>query len=1095
MVNFSHLKFFIEASMKRIAIYTLMITILVSVQLIAGFEGRFMRFPDIHNDKIVFTYEDDLWIVNSNGGAATRLTTSPGTEYAAKFSPDGKWIAFTASYDGSANIYLIPSTGGEPKRLTYNPGGAQTVAWTPDGEKIVYRSGFENAIGRDPRLYFVNKNGSAPERLPIDRGILCSFNADGTKMFYNRKGVEENYWKRYKGGQYVDIWMYDFSKNEFTAISDYVGKNAYPMWIGNKLYFVSDRTNGVANLYVQEVGTKKVDQVTKYSDVDVMWPEADGSRIVFIQDGYINIMDTASGNTRKISVEVNSDRWKLRNRTINPKDYVHHFGISDDGKTAILEARGDVFTIPTGDGRTTNLSATSGTREMYPQISPDGKWIAFFSDKTGEYQLYIQKVEGGDWIQLADKLDKFVYHLLWSPDGEKILFGNKDFSIFYVEIKTKKLVKVDESNFLKNDEFYWEMSDYNWSPDSKWIVYSFARLNRNNQIFLFSLEQNKKYEVTSDFYDNLNPSFDASGDYLYYISSRDFNIQMDFYEDNHVVTTPQKIMVVQLRKSETPPFAEALNSDKKDKLKFRIDIDGLKERTFPIPVDAGNYFYLKAGKGKVAWCAIDKFVEDDYENIFKPSGATKWTLHIYDIEKKSETVIDDKIANFAISTNGEQIISLREKEYYTNSLDGAFQSKKLGKKLNLANMFYNVIPLNEWNQIFNDTWRWYRDFFYDKNMHGNDWKAIGDRYRAYIPQLSSRSDLNWVLQQLVGSLCVSHTYVGGGDLGVDSQLPQSTMFTGWLGADLVADKNSGFYKFEKIYGPSEYNLELTSPLARPDIEVKEGDYLLAINGTDLKVPQDYFEMLQVTPNQKITVTVNSKPTKDGAKTYSILPIRNNSGLRYFRWLTDNINKVLKETDGKVGYMHINAMGSGGIGEFDKFFRAFRFKDGIIVDDRRNGGGWTEYFMIDKLERKVVAYNVLTGMEPMRYPGPISAGQFVLLANENTGSDGEAFIEHFKERKLGTVVGVPTWGGLVGIINAQATIDNGSVNQSNNAFYNKDGKWLVENHGADPDVLIDNDPASVMAGKDVQLDKAIEVIKEKIKQNPFTFPPTPNYPKR
>ncbi len=1081
--------------MKKIFNYLSITFVLLTVNLYASFEGRFMKYPDIYKDKIVFTYEDDLWIVNSAGGTAVRLTTFPGSEFAAKFSPDGKWIAFTASYDGSTNVYLIPSAGGEPKRLTYNPGGAQTVAWTPDGEKIVYRSFFENSIGRDPRLYFVSRNGSAPERVPVDRGILCSFNPDGTKMLYNRKGNEEYYWKRYKGGQYVDIWMYDFVKNEFTAVSDYVGKNAYPMWIGNKMYFVSDRTNGIANLYVQEIGTKKIDPVTNYTDIDVMWPETDGSSIVYIQDGYINVLDTNTGSSKKIIVDINSDRWKLRDRTVNPKDYVHHFGISDDGKTAVLEARGDIFTVPTGDGTTNNLSNTSGTRELYPQISPDGKWIAFFSDKSGEYQLYIQKSSGGDWIQLTDKLDKFVYHLLWSPDGEKILFGNKDYSIFYVEVKTKKMVKVDESNFLKNDEFYWEMSDYNWSPDSKWITYSFARLNRNNQIFLYSLDQKKKFEVTGDFYDNLNPSFDSNGDYLYYISSRDFSIQMDFYEDNHVVATPNKIMAVQLRKGETPPFADPAGDFKKEKSGFRIDTDGLMERTFPLPVEAGNYFYLKAGKGKVAWCSTDKFLEDDYENIFKPSGAAKWTLHVFDMEKKSDAVIDEKISNYQLSTNGEQIIIQKEKDFFTNSLAGIVQSKKTGSKLNLANMGYEVKLQDEWNQILSDTWRWYRDFFYDKNMHGVDWKKTGEKYRSYIPQLSSRNDLNWALSQMVGSLCVSHTYIGGGDFSNESQLPQNNIFTGWLGADLIADKSAGLYKFEKIYGPTEYNLDLTAPLARPDIEVKEGDYLIAINGKEIKVPEDYFALLQVTPNQKITVTVNSKPGKDGAKTYTVLPIRLNTSLRYFRWVADNIKKVEKETDGRIGYMHITAMGSGGIGEFDKYFRAFRFKDGIIIDDRRNGGGWTEYFMIDKLERKVVAYNVLTGMVPMRYPGPVSAGQFVLLANENTGSDGEAFIEHFKERKLGTFIGVPTWGGLVGILNAQLTIDNGSVNQSNNAFYNRDQKWLVENHGADPDILIDNDPASVMAGKDAQLEKAIEVIKEKVKKNPFAFPPVPAYPKK
>jgi len=1084
-------------TMKKVFTFLAMLVILLSFTLAAE-EGRFMRYPSIHKDKIVFTYESDLWLVSAQGGTASRITTFPGVESYAKFSPDGKWIAFTASYDGSQAAYLMPAEGGAPKRLSYNPGMAQVLGWTPDGEKIVVRSMFENVAGRDPNLYFVNKNGSAPERFPLDRGVLCSFSPDGRKILYCRKGNEEYYWKRYKGGQYQDIWMYDFDSKKFTPVSDYVGKNSYPMWVGDQMYFVSDRTNGISNIYTQNLKTKDIKPVTSYADFDVMMPATDGQSIVYMQDGYIHVLDVKTNQSKKIPVMVPSDRWALRNKVINPRDYIHTVNISNDGKLAVLEARGDIFAVPTGKEPANNLSNTPGTHEMHPAVSPDGKTIAFFSDKTGDYQLYTQKVEGGEWTQLTTGLERFVYHLLWSPDGKKILFGNKDFAIFYVDVATKKLTKIDESNQMKNDEFYWEVSDYNWSPDSRWVCYSFVQFNRNNQVFLYNLEQAKRYAVTDDFYDNLNPSFDANGKYLYYLSSRNFNLRMDFYEDNHIIATPQQVMVVQLRDGEKPPFIDAGTGEKVEKKgepePFRIDVEGIQKRTFPLPVSAGNYFFLKAGKGKAIWCSVPEFTEDEYEEIFKPGGATKWSLHIFDMADKKETVLSDRIREFVVSTNGEQLIIRREADILTTAADRAYASKNAGDRLNLSGMTYLVDLQQEWNQIFSDAWRWYRDFFYDANMHGRDWKAMGEKYRAYIPYLSSRDELNWVLSQMVGELCVSHTYVGGGDYG-PAATPLSMVFTGLLGADLVPDSKAGFYKIDKIYGPTEVNLNLTGPLVRPDMDIPEGYYLIAINGTDLKAGDDYFKLLQVTPGKKIKITVNSQPTAVNAKTYEVEPIRGDSSLRYYRWLTDNIKKIDKATNGKVGYMHINAMGSGGIGEFDKFWRAFRYKDGIIIDVRRNSGGWTEYFLIDKLERQITAFNVLRNMVPFSYPPSVGKGQYVVISNENNGSDGEAFVEDFKARKLGTVVGVPSWGGLVGILNRQTTIDNGSVEQSNNAFYGREGKWLIENHGADPDVLVDNDPASVMAGRDAQLEKAIQVILENIKKNPFKFPPTPPYPKK
>jgi len=1057
-------------------------------------EGRFMRYPDIIGSTIVFTYENDLWLVSADGGLARRITTAPGAEFAAKFSPDGKWIAFTATYDGIPSVYLIPADGGTPTRLTYVPGNVQTVGWSPDGQKIIFRSTYEQVNSRDPGLYYVSRDGSAPERLPLDRGLLCSFSPDGKSMLYARKGSEEYSWKRYKGGHYMDIWRYDFGTKAFTPVSNYVGKNSYPMWIGSVMYFVSDRTNGIANLYAQDLATKEIRQITSYDTVDLMMPSTDGKRIVYLNDGFLHVYDVAGGSSRKLRVEIASDRWYLRERTINPKEYLHDVDASNDGKKVLLEARGDLFVSPTDKGSTRNLSDSPGTREMYPALSPDGKWVAFFSDKTGEYQLYMQSAEGGDWIPLTATLDRTAYHALWSPDGKKLLFGNKDLAVFVLDINSKKLVKIDESRQLRNDEFTWEMSDYTWSPDGKWIAYTQSALNRNNQVFLYSLEQGKRFSVAGDFYDNLSPAFDANGDYLYYISSRNFDVRMDYTEDNYVLRAPYQIMAVQLRAGEAPPFGDKSGEVKKSIPPFRIDTDGLQSRTYPLPVQSGNYFHLRAGKGKVLWASVDEFTEDEYEQFFSFGTATKWALHLYDPEQQKEVVLPEKIRMYQLSVNGEQMVVWKESDVFSTSVEKAFSSKTAGEKLALSGMTYRVNTEAEWTQIFNDTWRWYRDFFYDPDMHGRDWKAMGERYRSYVPWLSSREDLNWVLSQMVGELCVSHTYVGGGDTGPRQSTP-SNVFTAWLGADLVPDAKTGLYRIARLYGPTEYNASLTGPLVRTDIDVREGDYLLAINGTPLQVPEDFNKKLQIVQGQKVTVSVSHSASQQGAKTYEVTPIRYDRGLRYFRWLTDNINYVLKNSGGKLGYMHINDMGSGGLSEFDKFWRAFKYKEGIIIDVRRNSGGWVEYFLVDKLERKVTAFNVLKNMIPFRYPGTASTAHYAALSNEHNGSDGEAFIEDFKDRKLGTVIGTPSWGGLVGILNGQTTIDNGNVQQSNNAFFGREGKWLVENHGADPDILLDNDPASVMAGKDLQLDKAIEVLMQKIKDEPFTFPPQPPYPKK
>ena len=1078
----------------------------------AADEARFFSYPDVRGDRIVFAWEADLYLTTVEGGTAVRLTHHPGGELAPKFSPDGKWIAYSTFNDGVFDVWTMSAEGGTPTRLTWPPLGGQVVAWTPDSRHVVFRSRWGvPPAARDQKLYRVSLDAAMPEPLPIDRGQNVSFSADGSKMLYVRKGNEDYYWKRYKGGQYPDIWLADLTAGTFERVTDYVGRNAYPMWVGDTMFFNSDRApDGITNLWAQDQKTGAVRQVTTHTDFDVTSPSTDGKRIVYVQAGHLHLLDVAGGAPRKVPVRIPSDDWRLQERWINPAEYAQFVDVAGDGKSVVVGVRGDVFHLALADKETLprNLTATPGVREDTPRLSPDGRQVAYFSDASGEYQLYVRDVATGEATQVTADLDRKVYHPRWSPDGKKILFGDKDYSLFVVDLATKKRTKIDESRHLDNDEFTWEVSDYAWSPDSRWVAYSLPRENRNNAIFLYDTLEGRKVQLTDDFYENLNPRFDADGGYLYFLSYRNYQIGMDPFEDNHIVANPARVMVAQLRKGEKPPFVkrpatetakpeggEKPKETKEDPARFRVDVEGLTSRVYTLPVDPGNDFHLLAGKGYVAWSTVPLFTEAEYEEIYRPGGETKWTLHVFSMKDQKEVSLEDKIAEAQVSVNGEHLVLRKEKAFYVTELAKAYESKKLGTEVDVSGMTYRVAPREEWRQIFADAWRWYRDFFYDRDMHGRDWKALRARFAPWVEEIRTRQQLNWLLSEMVGDLSVSHTYISGGDMGPVVTPPAPAVSPGLLGADLVADREAGLYRFARIYGPTPYFTEIETPLARPDVEVKEGDYLLAVNGQPVRVPENYFRHLQVGKSDEVSLTVGRSAKDPAPRTYRVRLAKSDREARYARWVTDNVDKVLKASNGDVGYMHVTAMGGGGIMQFDKFWRAFRYKKGLVIDVRGNGGGWTEYFMIDKLERQQVAFNVLKGMEPYRYPNPASRAHFVLVSNEDNGSDGEAFVEHFKARRLGTVVGVPSWGGLVGIVNGQRTIDNGRVEQSNNAFYGRAGKWFVENHGADPDVLQDNDPASVMAGRDLQLEKAVEVALRKIKDEPWEFPGVPAYPRR
>ena len=1045
---------------------------------------RFARSPDVSGDRVVFTWEDDLWLGSLKGGPARRLTTHPGLETAAHFSPDGQWIAFSAQYDGGTQAYVMPAEGGPPRRLTW-ASAATVQGWTPDSLRVVYKTIADYNFRPVERLFTVDLQGHEPEALPVPRGVQGTVSPDGQRLAYSTKGVVEYYWKRYKGGRHQDLWLADLKSQRFEKLTDYVGRNGAPMWAAGKVLFVSDRSSsGITNLFSVDPGTKVVEPLTDLKDFDVQQPSTDGQTVVFVQGGHLQALNLATRAVQRLDITVSSDGWRAAARPVNPKDWIQAMSLV--GGTAVLEARGDVFLLPTDATKSAvNLTKTPGVRERMPRLSPDGSRVAYFGDASGDYDLYVQAVDGAA-ERVPTGLKTALYHLEWSPDGTKLIFGDKSFAIYVMDLATRKLTKVDESHELKNDEFTWEVSDYAWAPDSQWLTYSFVEPSHNSRIYLYNLATKQKVTLTDGFFDCLNPRFDLDGSTLYFLSYSNFHTQLDPSQDNHIQPAPVRVMAVPLR---------AGDEKEKGTGPFRIDLAGLAERIAPLPVKPGNLFHLKAGRGMVGWDEVDGWDDSVVEEVFTARGAEKWKLHLYDpaAKKDKEAVLTDPVSDWTFDAEGKRLLLRKGAAFHTGEAAAVFISKALPEKLDLDRLTMTVVPREEWKQIFEDTWRWYRDFFYDQDMHGNDWNAIGAKFRAWLPELSSRQELNWLLSQMVGELNASHTYVGGGDFG-PVQTPPSPVFPGSLGADFAAE--AGIYRFTRIYGPTPYAQDLKGPLADPAPKVKEGDYLLAIDGRPLRAPEAIQARLQVIKGQKVKLTVNGKPTLEGARTLEVEPLQSDARLRYERWVADNIAAVDKASGGQLGYMHLTAMGDQNVGQFDKYWRAFRYKKGLVIDVRGNGGGWTEYFMIDKLERRQVGFNVLRGMAPFRYPNTASDGRYVFLSNEQNGSDGEAFLSHVKARNLGTIVGVPSWGGLVGIINTQFTLDGGAVEQSNNGFYGREGKWWVENHGADPDLTVENDPASLLQGHDRQLEVGIETLLKQLKENPTPiFPPIPAYPKR
>jgi tricorn protease len=1101
---FNLTKFLIKhgGKMKRyLTIFTLLFLV-ITISLSAKEEARLLRFAAIYEDQIVFSYAGDLYSVSASGGVARKLTSHEGIEMFPRFSPDGKLIAFTAQYDGNTEVYLIPSEGGEPKRLTFTATlGRDDVSdrmgpnnlvmgWKHNGNEIVFRSrmkSFNPFIGEH---FVVTKEGDIPEQLPLPRGGFCSYSPDDQKLAYNRVFREFRTWKRYRGGMADDVWIYDFKTKAIENITDNPAQDIIPMWSGNKIYFLSDRDeNQRMNLFVYDLATKHSRQLTNFADYDIKFPSLGKNAIVFEYGGYIYRFDLISEQADKVTITIADDMVTGREEIRDVSKNISNYEISPDGKRALFGARGEIFTVPAEHGPTRNLTNTSDVHERNSKWSPDGNWISYISDKTGEDEIYIITQDGsGDPVQITNGGETYKYQPYWSPDSKKLLWSDRRQRLRCVDIQTKVIKDVHQSKV-------WEMRDYSWSPDSKWIAFTRPEAEGMNKICLYSLEKDETYEVTDGWYASSRPAFSSDGKYLFFISDRDFNPVYSRTEWNHAYQDMSRIYLVTLSKDVESPFKPQSDeveikkeqpksetkkkdekkekSEEKKELTIKVDVNGLKDRIVGLPIHAAAYRNLAS-------------VEDNLYYIRQGSNDEKSLLFMYDLKKQKETELG-QINGYEISADQKKMLVSQDGSYAIIDLPKA--KINIEKKLDLSGMEIKLNHKKEWSQIFEECWRQMREFFYLPNMHGVDWQAMREKYRPLVDHVNHRIDLTYIIGEMIGELNVGHTYVGGGDMPKAKRIQ-----TGLLGAQIVKDKNSGYFQIKKILKGQNWEKSYRSPLTEIGVEANEGDYIVAVNGQSTNDMKNIYETLVNTVGKQVKLKLNSSPTEKGSREVTVVPTGDESDLYYFNWVENNIRKVIDATDAKVGYIHIPDMGVHGLNEFVKYFYPQLQKKALIIDVRGNGGGNVSPMLIERLRREITMINIARNRIPTTNPYAMIWGPKICLIDEFSASDGDLFPYQFKKHKIGKLIGKRTWGGVVGIRGSLPLLDGGFLYKPEFSRYDIEGKeWIIEGKGVEPDIYVDNNPAKEFAGIDEQLNKAIEVILEELKTQEKTIPPVPPLP--
>jgi tricorn protease len=1063
-------------------------------------DTRMLAQPAISADHIAFIYAEDLWVANVDGSAPRRLTVDEGIESDPYFSPDGKLIAFSAQYDGNTDVFIIPVEGGVPVRLTWHPGADLARGFTPDGKNVLFASQRSVFSSRYYQLYKVGLTGGFPEKLDIPNAWSASCSPDGKYLAYNPLGPQYMQWKNYRGGSSSNIWIYSFSDHSVVKILQPQGgcNDTDPMWISGKIYFTSDR-NGEFNLFSYDLSSKEIKQLTSFTDFPILKASATKNKIIFEQEGYLYSYDIASNSQQKVTVGIAADLLELRPRYVQGNNYIRSVGISPSGSRIVCDFRGEIITLPAEKGDPRNITNTTSVHEKYPSWSPDGKSIAYFSDASGEYALNIRSQDGkGDAKSFNLTGTGFYAYTAWSPDSRKISFVDNGRNLYILDIETNTVKKIDSDEIYAPGAFREMFGE--WSSDSRWILYTKMLRTNFRVVYLYSIDQGKSFPITDGVSDASEPVFDPNGEYVYFFASTDAGPVVNWFDlSNQDMRMTNSIYMATLRKDVLSPFAKEsdeetlkqqkpepekqVEKDKKDtkatpvpeeKSKvLKIETDGITDRIVNIPVRAGNYSVLGVGAtGEILY-------------IVRPSDAPSTSmLHKYDLKERKDSEVME-LDSYLVSADRKKMFYSKGQTYGI-TLTGKKPEPGKGV-INTSAISVKIDPKAEWSEIFDEAWRVNRDYFYDPGMHGVDWKAMKIKYTKFLPDLACRSDLNRLIQWMCSELGVGHHRISSGG---DRLFDPKQIGGGLLGADYTISNNR--YRIEKIYGGLNWNPDLRSPLTEPGLNIKTGDYILAVNGADVTGDKNFFSFFENSSGKIVELTINDKPDYTGSRVVKVVPVSNEYALRNRAWVEGNLKKVTEATNGQVAYVYVPNTSTAGHDYFKRYFFPQANRKAIIVDERFNGGGSLADYYIDILQRPLQAYWNMRYGSDLKSPSASIQGPKVMIIDETAGSGGDMLPWMFRKFKVGTLVGKRTWGGLVGILGFPEFIDGGSVTAPNVAIWTKDG-FVVENVGVAPDIEVEQWPVDIINGKDPQLEKAIEVALKELAKNPPEEPVHPPYP--
>ena len=1102
----------------RSAVIVLSAAVVLSVSMPAAATTEpLLRFPDVHGDTVVFVHAEDIWTAPAGGGAARRLTDDEGSERHPKFSPDGSLIAFTADMDGNPDVFVMNADGADLRRLTFHPSADEVVGWHPTRNLILFRSSRQSNQRYD-RLFLIAPDGGGLEVLPLHEAGRASFSPDGAMIAYNRIAREDRTWKRYFGGMAQDLWLYDLATREDRRLTDYPGTDRLPMWIGDSIYFVSDR-EGPLEIYRYGSADGTIERITNHKDFDVRRASSGGDRIVYEVGGSLWLLDTATGTTAPIPIDLPTQARETRPFRKEVGGFITHVDIAPEGGRALIVARGEIFSVPAEHGATRNLTGSSAERERNAVWSPDGEHIAYFSDAGGEYQLWVSDPLGDEPRRITSREGGYPHTPRWSPDGSRIAFTDHTLSLFYVDVASGEVVKVDRAEVEPMDVSLEvkPISDFSWSPDGRWLAYSKIGLDHVSNIYLYSLAGASAHNISSGLFNDFGPVFSRDGEHLFFVSNRRFDPTFCDFEWEMVYKNVAGIYALTLRadgdrllplRSDEVAAVDDADDDREgppdseEEVTVRVDLEGIAERIEALPVPAANYRSLAAGDDAIYF--LDG--ESGDFNRFEYRSLPARSLQAFDLEDREVRTVVSKVDAYNLAANGRHLVWRHGEKVGVVDDGGSAARKRMMMKLagsgsghgskpetlDLDGLVMNLDPRAEWRQVFNEAWRLERDFFYDPSMHGLDWPTMRDKYAPLVERATCAQDLRFIIGELIGELATSHTYVRTGD----RRRRAEPVDVGLLGADWATDPATGLWVVEKIFRVPDWSRGTTPPLAGPGIDVLEGDYLVAVNGEPVTAERSLFAYFQGLSGEQVRLRfLRGNPNGNDTREVVVTPVRSERFLRYLDWVEHNRRVVDEASNGTIGYLHLPDTYLGSAVEFPKYFYSQTQKQALLVDGRFNGGGLDPDIFLQRLAKTPLAYWTRRYSQDQATPVYVTNAHLALLTNRQAGSGGDELPLEFRQKGMGPVIGTRTWGGLVGVSMFIRLVDGSGLSAPDYRIYTPEGQWVVENEGVTPDIIVENDPAEMARGHDAQLQKGIEVLLQAIEADPRARPAHPPFPGR